>query len=178
MLPAILIVVALIVVGLIVFVAMQPPDFRLSRSATMAAAPADVFAEVNDFHRWDNWSPWAKIDPAMKVTYDGPPSGEGAAYSWDGNNKAGAGKMTITKSQPTKQIVIRLEFLKPFKATNQAEFAFEPKGSDTQVTWTMTGTKNFMMKAVHLMMNMDKMVGPDFEKGLAQMKAVVEKGKT
>jgi hypothetical protein len=178
MLPTILIVVALIVVGLIAFVAMQPPDFRLSRSATMSAAPADVFAQVNDFQRWDNWSPWAKIDPAMKVTYDGPPSGEGAAYSWDGNNKAGAGKMTITKSQPTKQIVIRLEFLRPFKATNQAEFAFEPKGSDTLVTWTMTGTKNFMMKAVHLMMNMDKMVGPDFEKGLAQMKAVVEKGKT
>jgi len=177
MLPAILIIVAVVVVGLIAFVAMQPADFRLSRSATMTAAPADVFAQVNDFHRWDNWSPWAKIDPNMKVTYDGPSSGEGAAYSWDGNNKAGAGKMTITKSQPAKQIVIRLEFLKPFKATNQAEFAFEPKGNDTLVTWTMTGTKNFMMKAVHLMMNMDKLLGPDFEKGLAEMKAVVEKEK-
>jgi hypothetical protein len=177
MLPTILIVVALIVVGLLVFVAMQPPDFRLSRSATMAATQGEVFAEVNDFHRWDNWSPWAKIDPAMKVTFDGPPAGEGAAYSWDGNNKAGAGKMTITKSQPPERIVLRLEFLKPFKATNQAEFSFVPKDNGTLVTWTMTGTKNFMMKAVHLMMNMDKMVGPDFEKGLAQMKAVVEKAK-
>jgi hypothetical protein len=177
MLPTILIVVALVVVGILVFVAMQPADFRLSRSATMAAAPGEVFAEVNDFHRWDNWSPWAKIDPAMKVTYDGPSAGEGAAYSWDGNNKAGAGKMTIIKSQPGERVVLRLEFLKPFKATNQAEFSFEAKDKGTLVTWTMTGTKNFMMKAVHLMMNMDKMIGPDFEKGLAQMKVVVEKGK-
>jgi hypothetical protein len=144
----------------------------------MAAAPADVFPEVNDFHRWENWSPWAKIDPAMKVSYDGPPSGEGAHYSWVGNDKVGAGGMTITQSEPPRQIMIRLEFLKPFKATNTAHFTFEPKDGGTLVTWTMTGKKNFLFKAVHLIMSMDKMVGPQFEQGLAQLKAVVEAQKS
>lgn len=174
MLPTVLIILALVVIGLVVFVARQPEDFRIARSATIAAAPSAVFPEVDDFHRWDDWSPWARIDPAMKQTYSGPPSGKGSGYQWDGNSKAGAGAMTIVESKPPHRIVIQLEFLRPFKATNTAEFTFEPKGPGTEVTWAMTGKKNFFFKAMHLVMNMDKMVGPDFEKGLAQLKAIAE----
>ncbi len=177
MLPVILIVVAVLVVAMLVVVAMQSEDFRIARSATIAAAPAEVFPQVNDFHRWEQWSPWAKLDPAMKTTYEGPATGEGSAYSWSGNNKVGAGKMTVLKSQPPERLLIQLDFLRPMKVTNTAEFTFEPKGRSTVVTWTMTGKKNFMAKAFHLVMNMEKLVGPDFEKGLAQLKAVVESPK-
>jgi hypothetical protein len=178
MLLTILIILAVIVVIFFVVVALQSEDFKISRSATVAATPAEVFPQVNDFHCWDNWSPWAKIDPAMKVTYGGPASGEGSTYSWSGNNKAGEGKMTNLKSQPSNLIRIQLDFLKPWKATNNVEFSFNPDSQGTLVTWTMTGKKNFFMKGFHLIMNMDKMLGPDFEKGLAQLKGVVETAKT
>jgi uncharacterized protein YndB with AHSA1/START domain len=177
MLPVILIVIAAVVVTLLVVVAMQPEGFRIARSATIAAAPAEVFPQVNDFHRWDQWSPWAKIDPAMKTTYEGPATGEGSSYSWSGNNKVGAGKMTVLKCQPPQRILIQLEFLRPMKVTNTAEFTFEPKDRSTVVTWAMTGKKNFMAKAFHLVVNMDKMLGGEFDKGLAQLKAVVESPK-
>jgi hypothetical protein len=177
MLPIILTVVAAVVVTLLLVVAMQPEDFRIARSATIAAAPAEVFPQVNDFHCWDQWSPWAKLDPAMKTTYEGPAAGEGSAYSWSGNNKAGAGKMTMLKSQPSERLLIQLDFQRPMKATNMAEFTFDPKDRTTVVTWTLTGKKNFMAKAFHLVMNIDKLVGSDFEKGLAQLKAVVESPK-
>jgi hypothetical protein len=167
-------IVAALVLAFVVFVAFQSEDFSISRSGSMAAPPAQVFPEVNDFHRWEAWSPWAKIDPAMKTTYTGPTSGEGASYAWSGNDKAGEGKMTITKSQPTHQINIQLEFFRPFRATNMVEFTLSPKDQGTLVSWTMNGKKNFFLKALHLFMNMDKMVGPDFEKGLAQLKTVVE----
>ena len=139
------------------------------------SAPAPlVFAEVNDFHRWQAWSPWEGIDPALKRTYEGAPAGTGAIYSWVGNNKVGEGRMTLKESRPSDLIRIKLEFLRPFKATNTAEFTFKPEGNQTLVTWSMSGVKNFMFKAFGLLMNMDKMVGRDFEKGLAQMKSVVE----
>ena len=174
MLVYILIGVAALFVLFIVVVLMQPTHFRITRSANMSAPSANVFAQVNDFHNWAAWSPWAKIDPAMKLTFEGSPSGTGAIYSWVGNKQVGQGKMTITDSQPTDLIRIKLEFLKPFKATNTTEFTFKPEAIQTSVTWTMTGTKNFMFKAVGLFMNMDKLVGGDFEKGLAQLKSVVE----
>ena len=164
---------AVLVVFLIV-VACQPPDFAIARSAAMAAAPAAVFAQVNDFHKWEAWSPWAKLDPAMKTTYEGPSSGTGAIYSWAGNDQVGEGRMTIVDSRPGELVRIKLEFLKPFPATNQADFAFKGEGAQTSVTWTMTGRKNFLQKGFCMFMDMDKMVGGDFEKGLAQMKAVVE----
>jgi hypothetical protein len=167
-------VLAAIVIVFVILVAMQPADFRITRSATMSALPADVFAQVNDFHNWQAWSPWAKIDPAMKQTYEGPPAGTGAIYSWVGNSKVGEGRMTMMESKPSDLIRIKLEFLKPFKATNTAEFTFQPEGEQTQVTWSMSGQKNFMLKAFGLFMSMDKMVGDDFEKGLAQMKSLVE----
>ena len=174
MLIKILIAVVVIVVVFIIIVALRPSDFRITRSATIFAPARVVFAQVNDFHHWNAWSPWAKIDPQLKQTYEGASSGTGATYRWVGNKQVGEGGMTITESRPHDLIRIRLEFLKPFKATNTAEFTFEPKGNQTDVTWSMSGKKDFMFKAVGLFMNMDKMVGGQFEQGLAQMKSVSE----
>lgn len=176
MLTTILILIAIVVVVFATLVAMQPDDFRVTRSTTISAAPAAVFAQVNDFHKWEAWSPWAKLDPACKNTFEGTTAGQGAIFSWSGNNKVGAGRMTITESRPTDQILIKLEFFKPFKATNTAEFTFKPQADQTLVTWTMSGKNNFMGKLFSLVMNCDKMVGGEFEKGLAAMKAIA-KGK-
>jgi hypothetical protein len=173
-LVAVLIALAVIVALFLIAVAMQPSTFRVSRSAKFSATPAAVFAQVNDFHNWDAWSPWAKIDPACKFSFDGPPAGAGAKFAWVGDKKVGEGRMTITESKPNDLILIHLEFLKPFKATNTTEFTFNPESNQTLVTWTMTGTKNFVFKAICMFMNMDKTVGGDFERGLANMKAVVE----
>jgi hypothetical protein len=169
-----LVVIALIVVVFCAVVAMQPATYHIERSATINAPAAVVFAQVNDFHKWDAWSPWAKLDPSMKQSFEGAPSGPGAIYSWTGNDKVGEGKMTITDSRPAESVKIKLEFVKPFAATNATNFNFKPQGNQTEVTWTMDGNNNFMGKAFGLFMNMDKMVGADFEKGLAQMKAVSE----
>ncbi len=129
---------------------------------------------MNDFHNWEAWSPWAKLDPAAKATFEGPSTGTGAIFKWAGNKEVGEGSMTITESRPSDLIRIKLEFLRPFEATNSAEFTFKPEGNRTAVTWSMEGKNNFIAKAVCLFMNMDKMVGGQFEQGLAQMKAVVE----
>jgi hypothetical protein len=172
------IIIGAVIVLLIVIIALQPSQFRIERSAPMAAPAADVFVQVNDFHNWDGWSPWAKIDPAMKQTYEGASAGTGAIYTWSGNSKAGQGRMTITESVSSEVIRIKLEFMKPFKATNAAEFAFKTEGEKTIVTWSMSGSKNFVLKAFGLLMNMDKMIGGDFEKGLAQMRSIVETKKT
>jgi Polyketide cyclase / dehydrase and lipid transport len=174
MLIKILIAVAVIVVVFIVVVAMQPSVFRVARSATMSAPAPAVFAQVNDFHKWEAWNPWGKIDPAMKQTYEGAPAGPGAIYTWVGNKNVGEGRMTLTESRPSDLIRIKLEFFKPFAGTNIAEFTFKPAGNQTAVTWSMTGKNNFMAKAIHLFMNMDKMIGGQFETGLAQMKSIVE----
>ena len=174
MLIKILIAIALIIIALVIVVAMQPSEFRVVRTATMSAPAPAVFAQVNDFHNWEAWSPWAKLDPAMKKTYEGAPAGTGAIYTWAGNNQVGEGRTTITESRPSDLIKMKLEFVKPFAATNTVEFTFKPEGDQTAVTWSMAGKNNFMGKAVGLFMNMDKMVGGDFEKGLASLKAVTE----
>lgn len=174
MLKKILIGIAVIIIVFLVVVAMQPADFRITRSTTIAAPADAVFALVNDLHQWDAWSPWAKLDPAMKQTHEGAPAGVGAIYSWAGNKDVGEGRMTITESRANQLVGIKLEFLKPFAAVNTTEFTFTPEGNQTAVTWSMTGTNHFMAKAFGLFMNMDKMVGGDFEKGLAQMKPVAE----
>jgi hypothetical protein len=177
MLPYILIalaVPAVLFALLLVFVALQPSQFRIERKAKISAPPATVFGHVNDFHNWLAWSPWEKLDPQLKRTYDGPASGMGAKYAWEGNSKAGQGRMTIVDSRPGELVRIQLEFVKPFTATNISEFTFQPEGNQTAVTWTMTGNNNFMAKAFSLLMNMDKLIGSDFEKGLAGMKAVSE----
>lgn len=174
MLKKILIALAVIVIVFVVVVALQPSEFRVARTATISAPPPAVFAQVNDFHKWEAWSPWAKLDPAMKQTYAGAPAGTGAIYTWAGNDQVGEGRMTLTESRPNELVRIKLEFLKPFASTAATEFTFKPEGNQTMVTWSMAGKNNFMAKAFGLFMNMDKTVGGQFEKGLANLKSVSE----
>jgi hypothetical protein len=174
MLIKILIAIAVILIVLVVVVAMQPSEFRVARSATLSAPSPAVFSQVNDFHKWEAWNPWGKIDPAMKQSYEGAPAGVGAIYTWAGNNEVGEGRMTIIESRPSELIRIKMEFFKPFAANSTAEFTFKPEGNQTAVTWSMAGENNFMAKAMHLFMSMDKMIGGQFEKGLAAMKSIVE----
>jgi hypothetical protein len=141
----------------------------------MRAPAAAAFAQVNDFHNWRAWSPWEKIDPALKRSYEGPQAGAGATYAWQGNKDVGEGRMTILESRPGELVRIKLEFFKPFAATNTAEFTFKPAGDGTAVTWSMSGQNNFLARAICVFVNMDEMVGGQFEQGLAQMKAVVER---
>ncbi len=170
----ILIALVVIVVGLVAVITLQPARYRVSRSTTIAAPAPVVFAQVNDFHKWSAWSPWEKIDPAMKRTYEGPPAGVGASYAWVGSREVGEGRMTIVESRPSDLIQVKLEFVKPFAGTSVAEFSFKPDGERTLVTWSMTGDKNFIAKAIHLVMSMDRMIGDQFDKGLAAMKTVAE----
>jgi hypothetical protein len=170
-----IVVLVLVVAICCVVVAMQPAHYHVERSATLNVPALAAFNLVNDFHKRDAWSPWAKLDPNMKTSYEGAPAGNGAVYSWTGNSDVGEGRMTITDSKPGEMIKIKLEFIKPFAATNATVFAFRPQGNQTAVTWTMDGDNNFMGKAFGLFMNMDKMVGKDFEKGLAQMKSIADK---
>jgi len=174
MLVKILIGLAVLIVLLVVVVALQPSEFRITRTTTVAAPASAVFAQVNDFHRWEAWSPWAKLDPAVRNTFAGAPAGAGAVFAWAGNSKVGEGRMTIVESRPNELVRIKLEFLKPFAATNTAEVTFKPEGDRTAVTWSMFGHNNFMGKAVCLVMNMDKTLGGEFDKGLAAMKSVAE----
>src|SRR6185503_4879290 len=174
MIKKILIGLAIVILLLVVVIALQPSTYRVERSATMNATAPVVFAQVNDFHKWNAWSPWAKLDPAMKQTFEGAPAGTGAVYAWAGNSDVGEGRMTINESRPADLVKIKLEFIKPFGANSDTTFTFQPEGNQTKVTWTMAGDKNFIAKAFGLVMNMDKMVGGDFEKGLAQMKTVAE----
>jgi len=172
----IVLILAAIVLVLAVIVAWRPSEFRIERTTVIAAPPAAVFAQVNDFHKWEAWNPWGKMDPAMKQAYEGAPAGVGAVYTWAGNRQVGEGRMTITESRPNDLIRVRLEFLKPVANTSLAEFTFKLQGTQTAVTWSMTGTNNFMAKAFHLVMNMDRMIGGQFDKGLADMKSAVEAG--
>ena len=172
----ILIGVAVLVAALLGLIALQPSSFKVSRSAVINAAPDAVFTQVNDFHNWEAWSPWAKLDPGVKNTFEGTPSGTGAIFKWAGNSKVGEGRMTLTESLPAQSIRIQLEFIKPFASTCDTTFAFAPGPDGVAVTWTMSGQNDFLSKAFCLFMgDMDKMIGPDFERGLAQMKAVAEK---
>jgi hypothetical protein len=174
MLPILL---ALAFIALLIFVAIagRPDEFRVTRSVIIPASPATVFAQVNDLHAWEAWSPWAKLDPNAKSTFEGPTSGTGASMGWSGNKKIGEGRMTITESRANEWIGFKLEFVRPFKATNMAEFTFRPEGNQTVVNWSMSGKNNLGGKVFSLFMNCDDMIGKDFEKGLANLKSVVEK---
>jgi hypothetical protein len=159
---------------LAVAVATRPDTFRVERSATIAA-PADMlFGYVNDFHQWNLWSPWEKLDPNMMRTFSGAQSGVTSTYTWSGNSKAGEGSMAITESVPSQRIALDLNFVRPFKSSNVIVFAFAPIASATQVTWTMTGRNNTMTKLMSLVTSMDKLVGKDFEQGLSNLKALAE----
>jgi hypothetical protein len=177
MLDIILILIAIAVVIFVIVVAMQPSDFRVTRTATITAPASAVFAQVNDLQKWDAWSPWAKLDPDAKNSFEGPASGSGAIMRWVGNNKVGQGSMTIIESRPDEFICFKLEFLKPFKATNTVEFTFNSEHDQTTVTWSMYGKNNFMSKAIGLIMSCDMMVGGQFEKGLAALRTLVEEAR-
>ncbi len=174
MLMPILAGLAVIVVLFLIIVATRPADFCVTRSATIAALPEQVFPHVNELRNWEAWNPWGRLDPDCKMTYSGPPAGVGASYAWTGNNKVGEGRSTITESKPNQVVRFRLEFEKPMKATNTAEFTFQPAGDQTIVTWTMSGKNNLIGKAFGLVVDCDKMCGDQFEKGLAQMKSLAE----
>jgi hypothetical protein len=174
MIRTVLIGLAGIACVLIVIVALQPSAFHIARTAIISAPTPTVFAQVDDLRNWQGWSPWEGIDPTMKRNYEGASSGTGAVYSWTGNNQIGEGLMTIIESRPNDFVRIKLEFLKPFAATHIAEFTLKPEGDNTAVTWSVTGTNNFVAKAIGLFMNMDQMIGTQFEKGLAQLGKVVE----
>ncbi|ODU02612.1 MAG: polyketide cyclase [Planctomycetes bacterium SCN 63-9] len=155
-------------------VAMRPNTFRVERSTSIDAPPSAVFGQVNEFRKWQTWSPWEKLDPAMKKSFEGPASGVGSIYAWDGNDQAGAGKLTILESRPDELVRIKLEFTRPMEDVCTTEFAFKPEGKQTRVTWVMSGEHTFLSKAVCMFMNMDKMIGGDFEEGLARMKKIAE----
>ncbi|MEO5987777.1 MAG: SRPBCC family protein [Candidatus Eisenbacteria bacterium] len=163
----------LIAVFLMVIVT-RPAQYHVERTNTIAAPAALIQTHIEDFHLWKSWSPWEHLDPAMKTEFSGAPSGLGASYYWSGNDKAGEGRMTVIESVPASKVGIKLEFLKPFKSTNACAFTLAPQGDATTVVWTMDGNHDFMGKAMSLFMNMDKMIGPDFEKGLASLKLVTE----
>lgn len=148
--------------------------YTVTRSTTMAAPPERVYAHIIDFRKWEAWSPWDEMDPSMKKTYSGADSGVGSGYSWSGNRKVGQGSMEITGATASSHVEIALEFLKPFKATNTTTFTVEPAGDGSNVTWAMTGRKTLMTRIMGIFKSMDSMVGPDFEKGLAKLKAAAE----
>ena len=147
--------------------------FEVRRSAVIPATPEEIFPLVNDFHEWTAWSPWEQIDPGMSRRYFGSASGAGAGYAWSGNRKAGSGTMEIEESEPNSLIRIRLEFTKPFKALNPTTFTFTPVQGGTEVTWSMTGENKGLARVFALFMNMDMMVGADYERGLAALGSAV-----
>jgi uncharacterized protein YndB with AHSA1/START domain len=170
----ILLALAFIILRLFVVIAGRPGEFVVSRRINISAPPEQVFPRVNELRNWEAWNPWGKLDPNCKITYDGPPAGVGASYAWTGNSKVGEGRNTVTASKPNELVRFRLEFAKPMKATNTAEFTFQPDGDETVVTWTMSGKSNLVGKVFGLFVNCDKMIGDQFEKGLAQIQSLVE----
>lgn len=166
--------IAVTLLLLLIVASMRPDRFRIERSGSIGAPPPTVFSLVNNFHEWKKWSPWEKLDPSMKTEHSGAAQGVSASYRWIGNKKVGEGQMTIIESKPNDEIRIDLEFLAPWKARNLAIFTFSPEGTGTRVTWAMEGDNPFMMKVMGLFMSMDRMIGRDFEKGLAEMKRAAE----
>lgn len=175
MLKNILIVVAVLIAALLAFAATRADTFRVERSAVIKAAPDKVFGLINDFHQWPQWSPWEKMDPSMQRTHSGAPSGQGAVYAWQGNDQVGQGRMEITEAAAPSRVAIKLDFIKPFQAHNAVTFTLAPQAEGTQVRWAMEGQASFVVKLMGLFVSMDKMVGKDFEAGLANMKAAAEK---
>ena len=174
----------LLIIGIIILAAIaavliiastKPDTFRVQRSATITAAPEAIFPYLNDFQRWPAWSPYEHRDPAMKRTFSGPATGKGSVYEWDGNKNVGKGRIEVTDVLPNARLAINLDMLKPFEAHNKAEFTLQPQGGNaTLVTWAMHGPAPFFSKVMQVFCNMDRMVGTDFEAGLAKLKAAAE----
>jgi uncharacterized protein YndB with AHSA1/START domain len=171
----IVVILVVAVAAVLGYAAMQPDTFRIERSAGIKAPPEKIFAILSDFHQWGSWSPWEKLDLAMKKTHSGAASGKGAIYEWEGNKKVGKGRMEIMEASPPAKLSIKLDFFKPFEAHNTAEFTLDRQSDSTNVTWAMIGQKPFFFKVIGVFLSMDKMVGKDFETGLANIKGIVEK---
>jgi hypothetical protein len=167
--------VILFVIGFCVVVSLQPSTFSVERSASAAAPPAAVFALVNDFRAWDAWSPWRKLDPNAKIAITDPSAGKGATFTWDGNEKIGAGNITIVQSQPDELVEVEQVFIRPFAGKATMAFTFVPTDNGTKVTWKMDGANDFFGKAMCMFMDMDALLGKDFENGLRSLKEAVEK---
>jgi uncharacterized protein YndB with AHSA1/START domain len=174
MLKKILIVVAVAIAGLLAYVATKPDTFRVERSILVGAPPERIYPLIADFRQWTQWSPYEKLDPAMKRTYSGASSGLGAIYAWDGNKDTGAGRMEIDEVTPPSKIHIRLDFLRPFESSNIAEFTMMPEGDATRISWVMHGPANYVSKLMDTLFDMDQMIGKDFEAGLATLKSLAE----
>jgi len=169
------IAIVLLIAGVLLFAATRPDTFRVQRSTNIKAPPAKIFSYINEFDRWAAWSPYEKLDPAMKRTRSGPAAGQGAIYEWEGNDKVGKGRMEIAEASPPSKVAIKLDFIKPFEAHNVAEFTLQPKDDGTHVTWVMYGPAPYVSKLMGLFFNMDRMIGKDFEAGLANLKSLTEK---
>lgn len=163
------------IAGFLGFAATRPGAFRIARTARIEAPPETIYPLVSDFHRWTEWSPWEEIDPGMQRTYSGAERGTGARYAWSGNRKAGEGSMHVAEATSPSHVTIDLQFTRPFKATNVTEFDLDPVDGGTEVTWAMTGVNALPAKVFGVFMDMDDLVGKDFEKGLAKLKAVAER---
>jgi hypothetical protein len=166
----IFLVLGAVVVLFAVYVATRPGVYKVERSLVVNAPASEIFPRVDTFRKWTTWSPWAHLDPGMKVEYSGPKAGVGSVYYWKGNDKVGEGRMTVTGATQDRLVEIKLDFIKPWEQTSKTSFTFQPEGSGTKVTWSMTGERDFVGKLFGIFMDMDKMVGPDFEKGLLALK--------
>jgi hypothetical protein len=174
MIKKIIVTIIVLIVALLAFAATRPDAFRIQRTTRINAAPDRIYANLEDFHRWTAWSPWEKMDPAMRRTHSGAPKGVGAVYEWEGNSKVGKGRMEIVKASAPSVLTVKLDFLKPFEAHNYAEFTLRRVGASTDVTWSMFGPSPYASKVMGIFFDMDRMVGTDFENGLANLKTVAE----
>jgi hypothetical protein len=175
MFTTILITLMIIIAAVLLYAATRPNDFVTSRTASIKASSEAIFPLINDFKHWPEWSPYEKLDPQMKRTLSGTDAGKGAAYAWEGNAKAGKGRMEIVNSVPSSLVSLKLDFEKPFRANNSVDFALKPAGDITTVTWAMRGSRPFIAKLMGLFMNFDTLIGKDFEAGLANLKRATEK---
>lgn len=175
MVKNLLLALVVLIAALLGYAATRPDSFRVERSAVIQAPPERLHPMVEDFRRWREWSPWEALDPAMTRSFTGPPAGQGAVYEWSGNKDVGRGRMEVLGSTTARQVVIKLDFIEPFEGHNTTTFGFEPKDGGTRVVWVMEGPSNFVTKLMSVFASMDSLIGRDFEKGLANMKAAAEK---
>jgi uncharacterized protein YndB with AHSA1/START domain len=168
-------VLVVVIAAILLFAATRPDMFLVERATRIKAPPEKIFPLINDLHSWDAWSPWEKKDPTMKRAYSGAATGKGAVYEWEGNRNIGKGRMEIADTSLPSKVIIKLDFEKPFAAHNTVEFTLQAQGDSTNVTWAMHGPVPYIAKIVHLFFNMDRMVGKEFETGLANLKAITER---
>ena len=175
MIKTIALSIVVLLAALLIYAATKPDSFRIERRAAINAPPGKIFALINDFHQWESWSPWEKIDPALKRTYSGAASGKGAVYEWNGNKDIGQGRMEIVESSPSSKIVLNLDFVTPFEAHNFVEFSLSAEGDSTTVTQAMYGPSPYISKLMTIFFSMEKMVGDKYEEGLDNLKKLAEK---